>query len=486
LLPRRARAGIRKPSPWWRGFLVLALLAASSCLTAAEPLPSPLGLEQAIDIALQGNRNLRRVSLAVDSSNLHAASAATEFQTNIGPDVMVTSGEGQTFVRYGPRISRKLASGTVLALSAGVVTTTGDGQTDNTGSVRVEIEQPLFRRFGKLAQQHALHLTNSNIRTTQRNLEREKAQLVLAVIRAYETVVRLQQQVDADREAIRQVEALQLAARTLGGTRGSDGLDAMGAELMLGEARLRLDGDLQQLAATQRELAELLGHPPETTLVLEAAVPLELAADSADQAVQVALQNRLDLAQALQDHTDALRAVTVAERGLMPDLRLRASYDDFATSMTSVGAVPLGQEVWFLSLTGPTDFNLTRERLNVAQARLQAESAQLAIETLESSIRREVLQRYHAHRQAIERARLAGRNMLVADNRALLARQRLSLGHADRFATANAEAARSAATLAALAARAEVSISACELSLAMGTLLDAPDELKPTLYRATP
>lgn len=461
------------------------MLGLCACAQAVAP-GTPIDLDQAINHALTGNKNLRRVALAVDASLLREAGAKTEFETNIGPDVMLTSADGVTFLRYGPRISRKLASGTVLGVSAGIVTTANGGDTDNHGSVRVEIDQPIFRRFGKLAQQHSVHLSTSGTRTSRRKYELEKTALVLDVVRTYETVVRLEQQVHTDQEAIERLELLHLAARMLGNTRSDDGLDALRADLMLGEARLRLEGDREQLTAARRELAELMGLPTETVLELAPSDPLRIDAEEPEVAVRVALRNRLDYAQALQEQADAERAVTVAERALMPDLRLKVSYDDFATSVTSVGAIQTDQEVWFLSLTGPTDFNRARERIAVRQAQVNAESARISVLGLESAIHRDVLQRFHAHRQAIGRARLAERNMIIAENREQLSRQRDVPGRSDRFATAEAGTAFATATTASLAANAEVSITAYELSRAMGTLIEPTEDLKPTLYRPAP
>lgn len=465
-----------------RGLLLLAFLIAGPDASATDTFDLP----QAINLALKQNRSLARSALLVDAGRLHQDSASTEFKTNITPDVMLSSSDDQTFVRYGPRVSRKFPAGTTLSVSAGVVTTSGNGETDNRGSVRVEIEQPIFRKFGALAQQEALQLASSGTLTAQRAYEIQRSDLVLDVVKNYQAVVRLGQQVHADEEAVKRIDVMQQTTHALGGLASGSGGDALRTEFMLGEARLALDGDREQLAAYQRMLDELLGLPPDTELSLAPAPMLELAIGAADEAIAVALRNRLELAQAQQDRSDATRGVTIAERALLPDIRIRASYDDFATSMTSVGAIPLDQQVWFLSLYSPTDFNRSRERIAVAQARVTEQSAAIAVETLEHSIARDVLQRFHAHRQAIAKARMAARNLALAAGRTTLARQRFSLDHSGDTAVADAESALLAATLSDLAAKADVSITAYELSRAMGTIVESPAELKPLAHGSRP
>lgn len=480
----------QKPSPYRRGLLASAQILTLSLIILPGSIVSatsePLDLPQAINLALKQNRSLARSALLVDAGRLHQDSASTEFRTNVSPDVMVTSSEDQTFVRYGPRITRKFSAGTMLSVSAGVVNSSGDGTTDNRGSVRVEVEQPLFRKFGTLAQQEALQMAGSGTLTARRAYEIQRSDLVLDVVKNYEAVVRLEQQVRADEKAVQRIDAMQLTTRALGGLASGSGADALRTEFMLGEARLALDGDREQLAAYQRLLAELLGLPPDTELSLVPVPMLELAVGAADEAVAIALKNRLELAQAQQNYVDATRNVTIAERALMPDIRLRASYDDFATSTTSVGAIPLDRQVWFLSLYSPTDFNRSRERIAVAQAHVGEQSAAIAVETIEHSITREVLQRFHAHHQALARVRLATRNLALAEGRTTLARQRFSLDHSGDAAVADAESALLAAKLSGLAARADVSITAYELSRAMGTIVESPDELKPRAYGSLP
>lgn len=436
-----------------------------------------LDLPQAINYALSQNKELVRTAFSIDSGQLHEADATTEFQPNISPDVMLSSSEDQTLLQYGPRISKKLSWGTTLSMGAGVVTDLTRGA--DYGAVRFEIEQPIFRYFGTAINLEAVRLSSSGLKAARRKYESQKADLVLEVVKSYETLLRLKQQVRADQDSLKRNDALHRVTKAKEGFGKTNRVDTLRVELLVGQARLRLEADQEQLASSQRDFAELLAFPPDTEFELQSTPLIELQIPDPEAAVKIALKNRLDYAQVLNDYEDTLRSVNVAKRGLMPDVRMSASYDSFATIPTSVGDSSSDQQLWFLRLWIPTDFNLARERITIGQALVTQRTALQSIEMMERTIARQVLQQIQIYQRAQAEVKFAERNLALAEARAKLAKQLFALGRGDNFAVTDAEVAFLAAESALLSAQADAAVTSYQMTRTIGTIIEVPDALKP-------
>lgn len=462
------------------GLAVLILLLSLVPAVAQDYID----LSQAISLALSQNKDLIRSVLSVDAGELRQADASAEFNTNIRPDAMTSFSQGQNLLRYGPRVSKKLEWGTLLNVSSGVVSDLTQGT--NRVSVRFEIEQPIFRNFGSAIHREGILQANSAKQAARRKYELRKADIVLDVVKTYETILRLTQQVKADQESATRNNALYRVTKAKEGVGKTSRVDTLRVELLLGQAKLRLEASRERLGWAQRDFAELLGFPQGTVFEVRPAPVLELKIEDPARAIQVALANRLDYAQALQDQDDAARAVTIAEKKLMPDVRVVASYDDFASSPTAYGSIPLARQLWYFGLSSPTDYNFARERIGVEQAKVAQRTAFQTIDILSNSIAREVPQQLQAYRRAQAELTFAEQNFKLAQARAKLAKQRFALGRGDNFAVTDAEVAFLTAESALLSAQADASIGSYQLTRTLGTILEAPEDLKPPQFARAP
>jgi outer membrane protein TolC len=256
-------------------------------------------------------------------------------------------------------------------------------------------------------------------------------------------------------------------------------IDTLRVELLRGQALTRLEADRERLASTQRNFAELLGFSPETMFELQPSPLFEIELPLPESALTTALDNRLDYAQAIQDYDGAERAVQIARWRLLPDVRVTASYDGFATVPTTFGAIPVNQHLFFLGVSSPIDFNVTRERIAVDQAMIAEQSALQAIEILKQSIARQVLQQLQAYRRAKTELNYANQNLELAAARAKLAKLQFELGRIDNFAVTDAEVAFLEAQSQLFTAQSEASIESYQLAHVLGTIVETPQDLKP-------
>ncbi|MCZ7599723.1 MAG: hypothetical protein M5U09_20950 [Gammaproteobacteria bacterium] len=124
----------------------------------------------------------------------------------------------------------------------------------------------------------------------------------------------------ADRESLDRAEELLRSTRAKEALGRSTRIDSLRVELQRGLARSRLAANTERLESERQALAELLGLDPDIVLALEPTGIFSIDLPPADEAVERALDNRLDYAQALQDRDDAVRGARIAENLLLPDV----------------------------------------------------------------------------------------------------------------------------------------------------------------------
>src|SRR5690606_22457663 len=301
-----------------------------------------------------------------------------------------------------------------------------------------EFNQPLFRRFGRLVNEEPVVRATSALRRSERLYFARRSDLVLDVIESYESILRFERQVAADRESLDRAEELLRSTRAKEALGRSTRIDSLRVELQQGLARSRLAANTERLESERQALAELLGLDPDIVLALEPTGIFSIDLPTSHEAVERALDNRLDYAQALQDRDDAVRGARIAENLLLPDVTLTGRYERADKPLTFFGG---DRSRWFVGVRGETDLNDRAARIDLEQARLEEVSAEQRIRVVQLGISREVRQSMLAYRRA--RADLATfeSNLDHASARLELARRLFESGRTDNFSVTDAEEA---------------------------------------------
>lgn len=457
---------------WIAAVAGLSLGAQIACAQQALDLPA------ALNMALAQNRDLAQRARSMRSANLGLASASAEFGFSLRPSGGAQRTQDVDAYNYGIALGKKFISGTELEAGPRINVSDTDGDSNTRTSWQVDFRQPLFRNFGPLVQGESLVMARQRIRSAQRDYEQQKAALLLDVVDQFETLIRLDHQITAEVASLARLEKLYRLTKARERQGRATRVDSLRVDLRVGEARSRLETDRERFSSQQRDFAELLGQPPDAVFILEPPPLLEVAVSSAEEAVRVALSNRLDYAQTLQDYSDTVRGEKIARRGLLPDLSLVARYEAYDNSSDSFSSSRNG-DLWSVGLAGDTDLNQSRERAKVGQAAITRESAREAVRMRELAITREVLQRTSAYRRSLEELKIAERNYQLALQRTKLARRLFELGRGDNFSVTDAEEALTSAEDRRLSARAEASVAGYTYLNTIGMLLETPEELRP-------
>ncbi len=466
----------------FQGWLVAGALGLALPVLAQAPEGDamPLSLEEAIEQALAHNRELVKGALDIQGYRLAEERAReTAHGIQIVPEGSVGAGSsGSETVRAGLGVQATGSHGTRVSVGGAVRQIEVDGAAaQRRGEIRVEVEQPLFRNFGPLVQDEPVVAASETLLAARRAWERDRSALVVEVVALYEGLIYLRHQIDSDEAFSARMERLYALARAREPQGKATRTEVLRMDLQRGEAALRLETERAQLAIQFQEFAHLLGLPLDAAFRLSPPALLDLEVADAGRALAVALSERPDYAQALQDIETGDRQLRLARRNLLPDLRLTARQTTFGEGEEWSDAGRLDQDAWFAGLTADMNLNLRGARLDVARSGLAAEASRQVAEIVRNRLAVEVNSGLSTYRRTRATLQLAARNRELAANRAALARSLFEAGRASADSVSDAESDLVDAELGELAARREASVSAYRLLHVLGTLVPAPREI---------
>lgn len=449
--------------------LTVALVAAAP---AQQPEVLRLDLPQALAWAMEHNHQLAFGALEPRAARLGLASAEAELGFHIVPEITADRDDGRESGAWGVDVSRRLAAGTQVRARVRQVGSSGDVPTHEAWSV--EVTQPLLRRFGPLVHRDPVVTARRAVDAADRRHVEAQADLVLAVVTAYELVLRSRRQVEADELALRRSEQLarwtEAQARLGRATR----IDTLRGELQVGQLLTRQQLGVERLELAQQDLAVLLGIDRLVLFELEPAPRLELEVPELEQAVEIALEHRLDIAQVLDDAADAERQVRLARRGLLPDVAAAVRYEaeQGLGSAWDGGRVSAG-----VRLSG--ELFDPEARVAVGRAVLgqaaEEQRVRIAVQQAATTVRRAWL----ALRRSRAEVPMLEKNIEHARARRELATRLFRAGRGDNFSVVDAEESFVAAEAELLDGLAAASIDAYRLLRELGTLVEAPEHLGP-------
>jgi outer membrane protein TolC len=456
--------------------------AASTC----APLPAfSITLEEAINTALSGNRDMAAMEIELNGRALSAEQARYRFAFTVRPIAGANLQSSSELLRYGVVGAKVLPVGSEIETGVRV----DQAKTENTdtaqfGAVYVQLRQPLFRDWGLLANREPIELADSSFIAGRRMLELRKNDIVVQVVEIYQDLLRLHRLAEFEQRALERYDRLLRLTRAREKQGRATAIDGLRVEYLRGQAESRLAGTREQARSLAAEFADLLGTNDSAALIPEEMADLSWSLPPRDEALQLAFSNRLDLAQAMHDHEDQRRGVRIAEKRVRPGLELITRYERLGGGRNWRDTWGLDDEVWTIGLRSDSDLFLRNERLELRQAALNERSGVLLIEDVEALIRRQIDQSLSAGRRALQEQQIAESNLELATKRAFIAQRLYERGRIDQTAATDAEMELLDARTEALNARANAVVASYRLWRAMGLLLDIPDELKPAFVLA--
>jgi len=467
---------------WIYPFVIAVSVSLVSPAVAIGEPAVPLDINSAIKYALSQNKKLLRKATETDASVYSLEEADSEFLTRWRPELSVGYSNGNEEHGLGLRSSKKFGTGARLTTSGNILEEFDDdaGAMIDRGTIKVELDQPIFRRYGTMVNRAAILQAGNDLKTAQRIYEQQKSDLIIEVVELYESLGSLKRMITIDRKFLERMEGLYKITRSKEIVGRTTRIDTLRVELLHGQAASRLEGGMERYDTAMRDLAELLGFSHDTVFELTPVPALEIDIPAPEEAIRTALRNRLDYAQVLQDHEDASRAARIARRNLLPDLKMIVSNEWTGEGSDTSDALDLDENKFFVGLSANTDINRAAERARLGKSLALESSAAETIRIVELSIAREVHRLLMSFRRSREELKIAGNNLSLASARLKLAKRLYDIGRINNFSVTDAEEAYLHSETELLDTRSETITSGYRFLQAMGILLEVPPSLKPT------
>lgn len=306
--------------------------------TEREPpveVPATMTLQDALRIGIAANRDYRDEVEGLTLSALALSGVRYEFSPRLEATLSYLVGNSTGAERADT--ARAAASVSQVLPTGGTITVSGqeDGSKEEVpgrafasdSTVAALLRQPLLKGAGYESSHEALTQAERDVVYALRDFERFREQFLLDVTSRYFAILAQRIRVRNFEERFESVQFQTAQAEALFQIGRQDKLEVLRVQndLLSVENDLLDARDALSLAIDQFKV--FLGLPTTARFEFAEATPEFLRVDvSLSSAVEAALSNRYDLANARDRLEDAERGLRIARRNLLPDLALEASW----------------------------------------------------------------------------------------------------------------------------------------------------------------
>ncbi len=365
----------------------LSLLCASGNAFSREDPPSPsselLTLNQAVEIALKNNRSLQRSSLSLSSSSLNVKMQQEKFDIRIIPASSINySANGDEYWSAGVKFSKK----TKVGISGSITPQVENNYGTQRMSIGVMLNVPLLRGLGTDYNLDGYYGSLYALETAKQALYKQQDSLVINTVSTIYDIINYQKQrelLSSQIDGLKQHISLTAVKEKTG---LATAMDMYRARLRLKEVQNQLTIIEKQFDAQTDRLKSLLGTSIEGNLTVTAPIDYEPVKVSLDEAVSIALENRIEIEMAVRKSNEAKRKMAIARHNILPIIDLNLGYKRYEET----DSVFLDEEDWIVSLNGSADLFRSEERTAYEQASINFQQSTIDIESSREDIIREV------------------------------------------------------------------------------------------------
>jgi outer membrane protein len=359
-----------------KALLIATLLLISTWSSAQEPLT----FETALTKTLEHNYAIRISKLDRDVASNNAERSANNYL----PTVSGSGGYNWTFFKGNNRLiteDRSFDPNNAYNYNAGIT-----------------LSYSIFDGFGR---KYRFEQAQGTRALSDIQLQRTIENAILELSRSYHEVARLQEQT-ASLKSTFSISKERLQRAEYGLEYGQTvQLDVLNAEVDMDTDSINLLFSQQSFENEMRNLNLVMGMPIATEYLIQEAVELRDDLNS-DAVVEASLSNGALVRIARQTQEIADLSVSNARSAWYPQLGVSGGYQ-YRGSDDPNGAFVVGNSIY-----GPTagislNWNIydARNKVNVANAKVQAESSAISLEQTEEQVRRDALNAHGAYKNAL-------------------------------------------------------------------------------------
>jgi outer membrane protein len=441
---------------------------------AGDETAISLTLEEAINLALEANRNILVSASNLESQRLYLSSAEAEFELKIVPSL--TAGASDDYKSLGSEVSldKKLKMGPRASLTPGIGVSNADDK--YLGKTAVSLEIPLLRDFGKDVTLEGIRSSEFSVRSTERSLYLTRVNTVLDTVLGVYDVIQQKELVRLHDAQVERFKGHAETAKIKEKVGLATPIDIYRAEIRLKDAENNLTQAREALGASEDSLKLVLAVPLEKPIAVSAPVEYEPVSMGLNDAIEIALKNRVELEEARDQIREAERRSRVYEHKLLPQLNVVMNYERYGATDDFSESMSLDEDRWSINLVSTTDWARTAEKAAFKQSILDIRTTRLDMERRHDEITREVRRQLEALRRAEERIRIRKEQITQAEGKLALARIKFNYGMANNFDVIEAETELQQARVDLLSMDTEYIVGTYNLRAVLGTLIEREGE----------
>lgn len=474
------------PPPLVAAAIGAVLIAFLSGITAAREInnqdsrylrPSRiiLTIDQAVNIALQKNRNITLSQYSVESQRYSIDAAKSVFDLKLIPagGVSVAGGTDydSKYFSAGFQVKKRLEYGTTISINPQINRLSQQYTDQYTTDVGVRIEQPLLRGLGRDINYDNVLSADFAYKASLRSMHQTRINSLLETISAFYGAVRqmemsllyekMRARLQGHSEVSRAKEKVGLATP----------MDTYRAEIPLKEAE---DAFITASVAYQDardQIKFILNLPQDTELEVITPEPHARHELELNQAIETALRNRIEIEQMKAELDEAERRSAVLKHNILPDLNLVLEYGRYAVGNTLAQSTGFDANRYSISLQAGTDIARSAEMATYRQSLITLKMLRLNIEGKMEDIRKQVRKQWLVLKESLNRTQIRKLQIKQGEEKLALAEVKFAHRMADNFDIIEAEKELLNARGNLLASEIEYGIGIYNMKAVMGTLI---------------
>ncbi|OQY03574.1 MAG: hypothetical protein B6I22_11310, partial [Desulfobacteraceae bacterium 4572_123] len=340
-----------------------------------------------------------------------------------------------------------------------------------TTGIGVSLNIPLFKGFGREYNLNRVDTSNHSLRNSRRFYYLKRDRTVIDTVSAVYDIIK---QEHLEKLYRTQVEMYMGHAKTAiikekAGLATS--IDVYRAKISIKDAEDNLSRTQKSLADAKDRLKLILAIDLSMDVEVTAPVGYEQTELKQEQAVEIALANRVELRQAKDSMDEAIRKSRISKHNLWPDFNLIMDYERASTSEDFGQSMDFEENIWSVSLTGGSSWPRTAEKAAFSQSLINIKNERLKLELKRDEIQREVRGQLEVLKEAENSIKIRQEQIKTAEGKLALAKIKFRHAMADNFDVIESETELENAKVNLLSARTEYIVGTYKMRSALGTLI---------------
>ena len=450
--------------------LALSLPGAPTVFSAQESTPL-LSLADAVRLALVNNERIVSAREGIERAQLGATLAESAFGTKITPNVLGSF--GQSDVRnqaYGLGAARRFMTGTELRAEVGASTFRNQLGNFYAADTTLLVSQSLLRGFGRAVGRRPVERADYQAASAERQYAQIRQQVAIDVAGVYYRLIAQRELAVAARTALANAGQLLAASEAKLRVNLVSQLDVFRARQLVAQASDQLFDVEGAIEDSEDQLRFLIDRDVDYEFRVASEIRASPDPVTAAVAVELALQNRMELREADAAVDDAEGDVRFARHQLLPqfDVSLALTRRETADSLRGAFGTDRFEPVTFVSASTPLD--RTSETVALQTAMMERDRRVRARETLRRLIGQEARRAVRLQQRLANRLESAAVSVEFAEREVELATLRFRRGLSNNLDVVNAQANLLTATTRRLGVLADLALARLELRATLGTL----------------